>query len=408
MTEPSDLALVVEDLHKTYHSKDESVIAVDGVSFEVPAGSFFTLLGSSGCGKTTSLRSVAGLEQPTQGKITLGGQVVYQHGRRKNVPTARRDIGMVFQSYAIWPHMTVFKNVAFPLHVESHRPPRAEIKRRVEEALAAVQLDGLEGRMATQLSGGQQQRLAFARALVRQPKVLLLDEPLSNLDAKLRGQMRAEMRELQRRIGITTLYVTHDQMEALSMSNRIAVMSQGKIVQEGTPREIYHQPVTRFVADFIGTTNFLDAEVLGPGRQGTMQLRTAAGDIEARCPHGVNAGDLVSVSIRPENIKVHAARVDDQNVLEGVLEQQLFLGEFLDCRVRVGSTTLLCRQHPTATFHRNDKVWIDIPPELCVVLSDEHGVSSEYDGGDHDRDAAFDETSPADQETADAAPVRPG
>jgi iron(III) transport system ATP-binding protein len=379
---PHDLALVVENLHKDFRSKDETVAAVDGVSFEVPTGSFFTLLGSSGCGKTTTLRCVAGLEQPSAGRITLGGEVVFEAGRRKNVPTARRDIGMVFQSYAIWPHMTVFKNVAFPLRVERHGPSRPEIKERVEEALAAVRLDGLEGRMATQLSGGQQQRLAFARALVRRPKVLLLDEPLSNLDAKLRGQMRAELRELQRRLGITTLYVTHDQMEALSMSNRIAVMSLGKIVQEGAPRTIYHQPTSKFVADFVGTTNFIEAEVLGPSAMGTMRLRTPAGDVDARCPEGVRAGEVVSLSVRPENIRVSAEPLSGPNVHQGVLEQQYFLGEFLDCRVRVGATTLLCRQHPTVRFHRGDTVWVDIPPELCVVLSEEHGVSSDYDVDD--------------------------
>jgi iron(III) transport system ATP-binding protein len=380
----NDAALVVDDLHKLFVSKGETVAAVDGVSFEVPTGSFFTLLGSSGCGKTTTLRCVAGLEQPTAGNIVLGGETVYQAGRRRNVPTSRRDIGMVFQSYAIWPHMSVFKNVAFPLRVERHPPPRAEIKKRVEEALAAVQLDGLESRMATQLSGGQQQRLAFARALVRRPKVLLLDEPLSNLDAKLRGQMRAEMRALQRRIGITTLYVTHDQMEALSMSNRIAVMSHGKIVQEGPPRAIYHQPTTRFVADFIGTTNFLEAEVLGPSALDTMRLRTAAGDLDARCPAGVRPGEAVSISVRPENIRVSAEQLSGRNVLEGVLEQQYFLGEFLDCRVRVGSAVLLCRVHPTVRFHRGDPVWVEVPAELCVVLSDEFGVSAEFDGGDQD------------------------
>jgi iron(III) transport system ATP-binding protein len=379
MAEPHELALVVEDLHKTYQSKKESVRAVDSVSFEVPAGSFYTLLGSSGCGKTTTLRCVAGLEQPTQGRIMLGGEVVFASGRRRNVPTSRRDIGMVFQSYAIWPHMTVFNNVAFPLKVGRQRPSRADVQRRVAEALSAVELAGYEDRMATQLSGGQQQRLAFARALVRRPKVLLLDEPLSNLDAKLRGQMRAEMRDLQRRLGITTLYVTHDQMEALSMSNRIAVMSNGQIVQEGTPREIYHRPATRFVADFIGRTNFVHADVLGSAGADGMRLGTPAGEIRARCPDGVKTGDAVSVSIRPENIRVHAERPSAANVLEGVLERQVFLGESLECEVRVGSTTLLCRQHPTVRFHRGDTVWVDIPPELCVVLSDEHGVASEFE-----------------------------
>jgi iron(III) transport system ATP-binding protein len=220
--------------------------------------------------------------------------------------------------------------------------------------------------------------------------VLLLDEPLSNLDAKLRGQMRDEMRALQRRLGITTLYVTHDQVEALSMSNRIAVMSFGKIVQEGTAREIYHQPATRFVADFIGTTNFLEAEVLGPAADGSMRLRTAAGDIQARCPEGVRAGESVSISIRPENIRVSAEPISAPNVLQGLLEQQVFLGESLDCRVRVGGAVLLCREHPTVRLHRDDAVWVEIPPRLCVVLSDEHGVATEYDPEDNDQSPVAD------------------
>jgi len=378
MTTGSDTrSLAVDDLVKIYPDRKNRIRAVDGVSFEVQEGSFYTLLGPSGCGKTTTLRCVAGLERTDSGRIVVDGRVVSASQPKVFIPPHKRDIGMVFQSYAIWPHMTVFENVAFPLRVAKNKPNSSEIKRRVEESLALVQLAGYEGRMATQLSGGQQQRLALARALVRHPKVLLLDEPLSNLDAKLRERMRTEVRDLQRRLGITTLYVTHDQIEALSMSNKIAVMSSGKIVQEGTPREIYQRPVTQFVADFVGSANFMEAEVLGPGTDGAMKLQTPAGQIEANVPAGVTSGDKVTLSIRPENIYVHTSEpVGTPNVVTGVVEQLMFLGEFLDCRVRSGGVMLFTRQHPTVRIRRGDTVHVELPVELCAVLSDTHGVSA--------------------------------
>ena len=372
-------SLAVEDLRKTFPDRRERVRAVDGVTFEVPEGKFYTLLGPSGCGKTTTLRCVAGLERTDTGRIIVDGRVVSSNsasGGRIFVPPHKRNIGMVFQSYAIWPHMTVFENAAFPLRVTKTGLSRTELKRRVEECLALVQLSGYEGRMATQLSGGQQQRLALARALVRHPRVLLLDEPLSNLDAKLREHMRTEVRDLQRRLGITTLYVTHDQIEALSMSNRIAVMSSGKIVQEGTPRGIYQRPITQFVADFVGSANFMDATVLGRGPLGSMLLETAIGQVQAICPEGVGAGDKVTLSIRPENIRVHTAEPAAVNVFPGVVERLMFLGEYLDCRVRVGNTLLFTHQHPTARLQRGDSVFLELPLELCAVLSDTHGVSA--------------------------------
>ncbi len=369
--------LAVHEIVKIYPDRRDRVRAVDGVSFEVAAGEFFTLLGPSGCGKTTTLRCVAGLERTDSGTITVDGNVVSCHQPKTFVPPYKRNIGMVFQSYAIWPHMTVFENVAFPLRVGKERQSGAQLKQRVEKALSVVQLAGYEGRMATQLSGGQQQRLALARALVREPRVLLLDEPLSNLDAKLRDQMRRELRELQRRLGITTLYVTHDQVEALSMSSRIAVMANGHIVQEGTPREIYQRPTSRFAADFVGNTNLLEGEILGRSDLGGMYLQTAAGRIQATCPEGVTAGEKVTLSVRPENVRLHTeAPSGAVNVLQGIVEQRMFMGEYLDCRVRVGEATLFSREHPTLTIRRGATVYVEVPVELCAVITDTHGVAA--------------------------------
>jgi iron(III) transport system ATP-binding protein len=280
---------------------------------------------------------------------------------------------MVYQSYAIWPHMSVFENVAFPLRASKQRIASSEISQRVEAALAVVQLDGYAGRMATQLSGGQQQRLALARAVVRQPRLLLLDEPLSNLDAKLREHMRGELRDLQRRLGMTTIYVTHDQTEALAMSNRIALMDHGQIVQEGRPRELYQKPANQFVAGFVGNTNLLEAEVTG--RAGDKWLvRTAVGCLTVACPVGVRLGDTVTVSVRPENIAVHAVPPPGGNVLAGEVETFMFLGEVAECWVKVGSNRLRTRQHPNVVLAHGQPVHVQVPYEACTVISDEHGV----------------------------------
>src|SRR5258708_36274304 len=250
--------LSVKSLYTEYASEHGQIVkAAQDVSFEVPEGKLFTLLGPSGCGKTTTLRSIAGLERPTSGEIEVGGRVVYSSARNIFVAPNRRNFGMVFQSYAIWPHMNVFQNVAFPLEVRKLK--KKEIRERVMRVLTAVQLDHLVDREATKLSGGQQQRLALARALVMDPQLLLLDEPLSNLDAKLRDAMRTELKRLQRELNLTTVYVTHDQTEALALSHEIAVMSDGFIKQVGTPRQIYETPNSQFVADFVRTTNFIAA-----------------------------------------------------------------------------------------------------------------------------------------------------
>jgi iron(III) transport system ATP-binding protein len=247
----------INNLRMSYRSAHESVVAARGVTLDVKQGQFYTLLGPSGCGKTTTLRCVAGLEEPDEGEIVVGDDLVYSSTRNAWVPPFKRNIGMVFQSYAIWPHMSVFENVAFPLVNGDAKLPKSEIRERVLRALALVQLEGYVDRPAPYLSGGQQQRLALARALVGEPRVLLLDEPLSNLDAKLREEMRVELRELVKRLNVTTLFVTHEQLEALTMSDVVAVMKDGNIVQAGTPEEIYARPRNIFVAQFIGRTNLI-------------------------------------------------------------------------------------------------------------------------------------------------------
>ena len=357
----------VADLVRVFRDGRGSVPACDGVSFEVPSGKFFTLLGPSGCGKTTTLRSVAGLERPDSGEIVLEGAVVYSSRGNVFVPPNGRDIGMVFQSYAIWPHMTVFENVAFPLRVSRARPARPEIVLRVRKALATVRLDGLEGRSATRLSGGQQQRLALARALVREPKLLLLDEPMSNLDAKLREQMRLELRALQRQLGITTIYVTHDQAEALAMSNLVAVMHAGRIAQIGPPREIYERPANRFVTDFVGSTNFLPGRVADAAGDDRYRVQTACGALLCAIPGGAPAGGEVTVSVRPEDVVIHEPPRPD-GAWEATVEQVVFLGECMDCRLAVDGQLLRARAHPSVRVRRGDRVFLTFRPDRCIAI----------------------------------------
>ncbi len=370
----------VTDLVKIFQDGRAKVTACDGISFEVPAGKFFTLLGPSGCGKTTTLRSIAGLERPDAGQIELDDTVVYSSRRSIFVPPNQRDVGMVFQSYAIWPHMTVFDNVAFPLRVGRVHPPRSEIADRVRDALATVRLDGLERRPATRLSGGQQQRLALARALVRQPKLLLLDEPLSNLDAKLREQMRLELRALQRELGITTIYVTHDQVEALAMSNFVAVLHEGHIVQIGTPREIYERPANRFVTDFVGSTNLVPGHVVGAVGGELYRVETACGPLVCAIPGGAGAGREVIVSVRPEDVSIDD-RQQPEGSWEATVDQVIFLGECVDCRLNAGDVSLRVRAHPSLRVRRGDRVFLTFHPERCIAIRPEGEVPGAHNGG---------------------------
>ena len=364
--------LVVDGLEKHYELDGAEVPVVKGVTFTIEPGTFTSLLGPSGCGKTTTLRCVAGLENSNGGEISLDGNVLSTGTR--HVSPDKRDIGMVFQNYAIWPHMTVFANAVFPLQVAAGKLPKKEARKRAMEALELVQLDAYAHRPATALSGGQQQRLALARALAHRPKLLLLDEPLSNLDAKLRDTMRNELRSLQQRLGITALYVTHDQSEALSMSDRVAVMNQGRIVQEASPRDLYYQPADRFVADFVGRVNMIPATVRGRDADGDALVEAFGTRLVTPCPDGVGTGAEVTVTFRPESVRWHETRPDRPNLLPARVVRVEFLGEIVECKAEIldGQAvvgTIVGRGAPMDSPSRNDSIFIELAPQACRVLA---------------------------------------
>jgi len=333
--------------------------AVNGVSFTVGQGEHLTLLGPSGCGKTTTLRAIAGLEQPASGSITIDGRAMFDGAKRINVPTEDRGVSMVFQSYAVWPHMTVFDNVAYGLRVR--KQDKGEIKANVERALDLVQMRHLADRGASKLSGGQQQRVALARAVAFSPTVVLFDEPLSNLDAKLRAEMRVELRELQRRLGITAVYVTHDQEEALAISDRVVVMNVGVIEQIGTPEEIYNRPKSHFVADFVGSANIIKGKLTGPGTfatEGGVPLRVTA-------PHAPSGAET-EVALRTAYIGVAANPGDNQ--VAGTVHQRLFHGDFVQYIVDTPLGRLIVRRPPTNLLAEGAQVTLSFAPEHCVLL----------------------------------------
>ena len=349
------------------------VRAVDGSSLEVRKGEIFTLLGPSGCGKTTTLRMVAGLERPDGGKITYKGQPVADTSRGFFLPPHKRNMGMVFQSYAIWPHMTVFENVAYPLRLRGIKGP--ELRERVERVLALVGMAALIDRPAPMLSGGQQQRVAICRALVYEPDLLLLDEPFSNLDAKLRNQMRIEVKLLQRRLGISVLFVTHDQVEALTLSDRIAVMNEGHVEQEGSPGEMYDKPATPFVRDFLGQTVSVRGILVQPG-DGRVGVAIANGATPVATVYSqehslteVKAGDAAYLSIRPEDIDVVLQdKPGDHkgvtNAIPGIIETLLFVGDHYEARVGIpGGESILLH------LSRNDQ-WAEGQPVLLTMPSE--------------------------------------
>ena len=371
--------LSVENLVKSYDPEAGSarVRAVDDVSFAVTDGEMFTLLGPSGCGKTTTLRSVAGLERPDAGRIAVDERVLFARDPAGGSPPVdvavnRRGLGMVFQSYAIWPHMTVFDNVAFPLQVRRRgvKPtPKTEVAERVGRVLEVMQLADHVDRRAIKLSGGQQQRLALARALVTQPPLLLLDEPLSNLDAKLRESLRFELKRLQRDLGVTSVYVTHDQTEALALSSKIAVMRDGRVQQIGRPRDIYERPGSKFVAEFIGSSNFLPGTVAATG-PGEMTVATGPGRLLLRSDLPVPVGGEVIVSIRPESVRLRAAAGETARAGEwaGEVVSRAFLGDAVDHVVRVGGSEVRARGNPAVSVEPGSAVLLELEQDRLALV----------------------------------------
>ena len=362
-------AIRLDGVHKTYLSHGASVPAVRRLDLAIAPGEFFSLLGPSGCGKTTTMRMVAGFEEPTAGKVYLDGRDVTA------VAPNKRDVNMVFQSYALFPHLTAYQNVAFGL--ERKKVGKDEVRRRVAEILEIVSLTGMEKRQPRELSGGQQQRVALARALVNRPKALLLDEPLGALDLKLRQQMQVELKRIQREVGITFVYVTHDQGEALTMSDRIAVMNGGVIEQLGTPREIYERPATRFVAGFIGTSNIVEGSVEHTDG-GLARLDYSAQDrVVVPVDAGVRAGDKIEVSIRPEKIDLHRgpppAAATGGSVLSGLVTEVVYHGTSTNYTVATaaGANFTVFDQNASSAedlADRGDRVFLTWAPRHSFMI----------------------------------------
>jgi len=351
----SDWMIELEDVTKRYGD----VVANDHVTLRIRRGELMTLLGPSGCGKTTALRCITGQNTPDEGRVRIDGKDV------TDVPTHRRELGMVFQNFALFPHMTVFGNVEFPLMIR--RVDKARRREMVMEALKLIRLEKYADHYPRQLSGGQQQRVGLARALVYRPKVLLLDEPLSNLDAKLREEMRFEIRDLQQRLGITAVYVTHDQEEALALSDRVAVMNRGRVQQVGTPAEIYTQPATKFVADFIGLSDFIAAKVAAlEGDRAVLAIgpeRLSAPAIE-----GLREGQDVLLFIRPADVQIRPAAERQENSLVGTITKGTYLGDKYDYRVDVEGTEVRVQTHGAERFDVGQPVALHFPFARCSII----------------------------------------
>jgi len=359
--------ITVEALHLTYRSAGGVHPALRGVGISVARGGFLALLGPSGCGKTTLLRSIAGLERPESGRITIGNVVVFDGAAGIALPAARRDLGMVFQSYAIWPHMSVLQNAAFPLRYRCPGLRRQEAESRVRDMLQLVQLDHLADRPAPMLSGGQQQRLALARALVSQPSLLLLDEPLSNLDARLREEMRFELRRITKKLSVTTIFVTHEQGEALSMADEVVVMRDGQVLQTDAPQTLYAAPHSEFVADFVGRANLLDG-VLRRRANGALRVDTVLGLLECQSD-AATAGDAVRVVVRPEALRLvepapdfPAATVIGSAFLGDVVEYELRL-----CVPGSGELVLRAKGDPRRLLPAGTRVGVRAEGACAVI-----------------------------------------
>ncbi len=366
---PSEYAIELRDVVKKFITPEgNELVAVDHVTMQIRNGEFFSMLGSSGCGKTTSLRMIAGFEWPTSGEVYIGGE---PQGHK---PPFLRPVNTVFQSYALFQHLTVFQNVAFGLEME--HASKDEIKKRVGHALEMVRLTGMDRRHPKQLSGGQQQRVALARALVKMPTVLLLDEPLGALDLKLRKEMQLELKALQQQVGITFIYVTHDQEEALTMSDRIAVMSFGKVLQMGPAVEIYERPTSRFVADFIGESNFVEGTVKSINlKRAVVTIPVWKQDLQAVLTGDASVGDSVVVSIRPEKIRITGSPDTNDNCLEGIVVNSTYIGSDTHVFVDVGGQQIkaweqnrISTADPHAFYRNGQKLWLTFPADNVLVL----------------------------------------
>ncbi len=357
--------LILENVRKVFAARGGvgEVTAVADASLQIEEGEFVTLLGPSGCGKTTMLRMIAGFEFPTAGDIRLDGRAI------NDLPPHRRDMSMVFQSYAIFPHLTVFENIAYGLRVK--RMARAEIEARVERVLGLVEMAGFGSRRPEQLSGGQQQRVALARALVMEPKVLLLDEPLSNLDAKLREQMRTEIRRIQHQIGITSVYVTHDQTEAMTMSDRIVVMNHGRIEQVGGPQEIYRRPRNRFVADFIGRANFVPGVARGAADNGRVSVEALGSTLSVIAPDvAIPAGQPVTLVIRPEMALINP---ESGSHVTGTVRRAAYMGSMVEYEVEIAGQQLTLVEHDprrTTIHDEGEQVQVRFLDDCLYVIPD--------------------------------------
>ena len=363
----SKVAIRLENLSKTYPGNPQK--AVDGLTLEVADGEVFTLLGPSGCGKSTTLRMVAGLEEPEEGSIYFGDRAVVLTAQGFSLPPDKRNLGMVFQSYAIWPHMTVEENVSFPL--KARKVARAKIKTRVSDVLELVGMAGMEKRPGPLLSGGQQQRVALARALITEPRVLLLDEPFSNLDAKLREQMRLEVKQLQKRLNIAVLFVTHDQVEALSLSDRVALMNFGILQQQGHPRMLYEEPANEFVRDFVGRTLLFKGKVQtgNPSGQVAIAVKGAPNCVifgRTYHPGGIEAEQSVYVAVRPEDVEILPATAAEApaGMIGGTVLAALFIGERTEYQVDVdGQRVIIIYGARHDPFSEDDKIWLRLRPD---------------------------------------------
>ncbi len=357
----------IKGLTRNYYSEGKQIKALDGIDLTIPANKIFTLLGPSGCGKTTLLRCIVGLETPDGGEIYIGDDLVWSSEKNIFIPPESRGLGMVFQTYAIWPHMNVFDNVAYPL--QTSKTPKDKIRQQVAKALKFVQLEGFENRPATKLSGGQQQRVALARALVAEPKVILFDEPLSNLDAKLREETRKELRSFLTKLQITAIYVTHDRIEALALSDLIAVMRAGKIIEIGEPKKIYFNSDDKFVADFIGRANLIKGKV--EKREGDHAVfASEIGSIVALNSQEIPVGQDAMLCIRPEFIRLAPKQsTEGQNIFNGRMESLIFIGEAYEGEIRIGDTLLTTTIEPTENIVEGDSISISFDPDHCFLLS---------------------------------------